>query len=105
MKRFLIRYTYRLDDASVGEWHRRVAQFISALENDPELKGRITYRCMKTRDGADYYHLAEAADDEAIKALGQREFFKRYTEETKRVAGGAVEVSPLETVAETGRST
>jgi hypothetical protein len=104
MKRFLIAYTFRLDSASVGEWHRRVAEFISALESDPELKGRITYRCMKTKDGADYYHLAEAVDDEAIKALGQREFFKRYTEETKRVAGGVVAVSPLETIAETARS-
>jgi hypothetical protein len=104
MKRFLIAYTFRLDSASVGEWHRRVAEFISALESDPELKGRITYRCMKTKDGADYYHFAEAVDDEAIKALGQREFFKRYTEETKRVAGGVVAVSPLEVIAETARS-
>jgi quinol monooxygenase YgiN len=104
MKRFLITYTYRLENGSVEDWHRHVAEFISAVDNDPELKGRINYSCMKARDGAAYYHLAEAADDEAIKALQQREFFKRYTEETKRVAGGAVEVSPLETIAETGRS-
>jgi hypothetical protein len=101
MKRFLIKYTYRLESGSVEEWHRHVAEFISALGSDPELKGRITYRCMKARDSADYYHLAEAADDEAPKLLSQREFFKRYTEETKRVASGAVEVLPLDTIAET----
>lgn len=101
MKRFLITYTYRPESGPVEEWHRRVAEFISVLDKDPALKGKITYRCMKVKDGAVYYHLAEAADDQAIKALTQSEFFKRYTEETKRVAGGAVEVSTLETIAET----
>jgi hypothetical protein len=104
MKRFLITYTYGLENGSQAEWHRHVAEFIAALDSDPELHGRIGYRCLKARDGASYYHLAEAADDEAIKTLQQREFFKRYTEETKRVAGGAVAVSPLECIAETGRS-
>jgi quinol monooxygenase YgiN len=104
MKRFLITYTYRPETGSAEAWHRSVAEFISAIENDPGLKGRITYRCMKARDGLAYYHLAEAADDEAIKALQQREYFKRYTEETKRVAGGVVEVLPLETIAETKSS-
>jgi hypothetical protein len=56
---------------------------------------------MKIRDDSAYYHLATAADDQAIKTLQQREFFKRYTETTKRVAGGDVVVSPLEIIAET----
>jgi quinol monooxygenase YgiN len=101
MKRFLITYTYRPEAGPAEEWHRCVAEFISALDNDPGLSRRITYRCMKARDGLAYFHLAEGADDEAIKALQQREYFKRYTEETKRVAGGVVEVLPLETIAET----
>ena len=101
MKRTLITYTFRLDDGSVEAWHRSVAEFISALENDPELKSKITYRCMKGKDSAVYYHLAESADDEATKTLVSRDFFKRYTEETKRVAGGAILVTALETIAET----
>ena len=56
---------------------------------------------MKIRDGADYFHFAAAADETAIKALQSREFFKRYTEKTKQVAGGEVTVSPLEIIAET----
>jgi len=44
---------------------------------------------------------AAAADEEAIQALQSRAFFSRYTEQTKRVAGGEVEVLPLETIAET----
>jgi hypothetical protein len=101
MKRFLIRYTFSLDDDSVDEWHEHVAAFIAEIENDPELTGRLSYRCLKIRDGREYLHLAEPTDDEAIAVLQGREYFKRYTEESKRVGGGSIEVSPLETIAET----
>jgi len=101
MKSFLITYNFRLDPASEAAWHRRVAEFIAAIDGDPELHGKINYRCLKARDGNGYTHLAEAADDQAIQALQQRAFFKSYTEETKRVAGGEVTVSPFETLAET----
>jgi len=104
MKRFLIKYTFGLEAAAVEAWHGRVGEFIAALDADPVLKGRVTYRCMKARDGADYYHLAEAVDDAAVQALQEREFFKRYTAETRRVAGaGAVVVVPLDTIAESAR--
>jgi hypothetical protein len=56
---------------------------------------------MKIRDSADYLHLATAADDQAIKALQQSPFFAGYTEKTRKVAGGAVDVLPLEIIAET----
>jgi len=100
-KRFLIRYKFSLDSGSVDEWHDHVAAFISEIERDPDLNGRLAYRRFKIRDGEEYLHLAEPADDEAIAVLQGREYFKRYTEETKRVGGGVVEVTPLETIAET----
>jgi hypothetical protein len=56
---------------------------------------------MKIRDSSDYYHLAMAADDQAVKTLPERDFFKHYTEATKAVSGGGVEVLPLEIIAET----
>jgi hypothetical protein len=99
MKHFLIRYTR--SGGTEEAWHQDIAAFISELDNDPDLKGKIVYRCMKVRDDTSYYHLAAAADEQAIKALQQREFFKRYTEKTRLVAGGEVSVSPLEVVAET----
>src|SRR5262245_21468461 len=101
MKRFMIHYRFRLDDEAVEAWHRAVAEFISRVDSDPRLGGRVGYRCMKAKERGEYYHLAEAVDDDAIQALVQSDFFKRYTEETKRVAGGDVEVVPLETIAET----
>ena len=101
MKHFLIKYRFKAGTRE--EWHQAIAAFIAALDSDPALKGKITYRCMKSQEGLDYYHLASAADGEAIKALQEREFFKLYTEKTKLVAGGEVEVLPLEVIAETAQ--
>ena len=101
MKQFLIKY--RLTNGPEERWHQDIVQFISALDNDPALSGKISYRCLKARGGSDYYHLAAAADDQAIQALQSREFFSRYTEQTKLAAGGEVEVLPLEIIAQTKR--
>ena len=73
----------------------------ASLDGDPALKGKIGYRCMKGRDGSDYYHIATVFDDTARIALQERAFFKYYTEATKLVSGGSVEVVPLEMIAET----
>jgi hypothetical protein len=100
MKQFLIKY--RRDNVSEEQWHQDIARFIAALDSDPAVKGKISYRCLKNRKGTDYYHLATAADDQAIQALQSQEFFKHYNEQTRlAAAGGEVEVLPLEIVAET----
>jgi hypothetical protein len=88
-------------NGTTEEWHREIGRFIAALDNDAELKGKIIYRCMKNRDDSSYYHLASAADEQAIKTLQARDFFKHYTEKTRQVAGGDVVVTPMELIAET----
>jgi hypothetical protein len=99
MKHFMIKYQFA--NGTTEEWHREIGRFISALDHDPELKGKIIYRCMKNRDDSSYYHLAAAADEQAIKTLQARDFFKHYTEKTRQVAGGEVVVTPIELIAET----
>jgi hypothetical protein len=99
MKHFMIKY--RFANGTTEEWHREIGRFIAALNNDPELKGKIIYRVMKNRDDTSYCHLAAAADEQAIKTLQQRDFFKHYTEKTRQVAGGEVVVTPIELIAET----
>jgi hypothetical protein len=99
MKHFMIRYQFA--NGSREDWHRDIEDFIAAIGSDPELKGRISYRCMKNRDDASYFHLAAAADDQAVKALQSRDFFKRYSEKTRQVAGGEVVVTPIDLIAET----
>ena len=99
MKTFLIKYQFK--EGSPEEWHGHIGRFIAALDSDPDLKGRISYRCMKEKSGPGYYHLATPTTDEAATALQNKDFFRPYTEETRRVAGGLVEVVPLEVIAET----
>ncbi len=99
MKRFLIKY--RFSAGMREDWHAEIARFIAALDRDPALKGRISYRCMRAREGDEYYHLATTADDTAAKELTQRDFFKHYTAATKHASSGTVEVLPLDVIAET----
>jgi hypothetical protein len=99
MKYFLIRY--RFQDGAREDWHREIAAFIAALNADPDVAGRITYRCMRRRDTDEYFHVAGTADDQAAKVLQSRAWFKHYTEETKRASGGTVEVVPLDVIAQT----
>ena len=99
MKHFLIKY--RLSNKSEEAWRKDIARFVAALEADPALAGKISYCATKRRDGADYYHLATAVDDDAVKALGESEFFKTYSELTRSVSGGELEVLPLEVIAQT----
>jgi hypothetical protein len=99
MNHFLIKY--RFATGSPDEWHAEIGRFIAALENDPALAGKISYRSLKAKAGSDYYHLAAAVDDATAKALGERDFFSHYTEQSDRVSGGTVEVVPLEMIAET----
>jgi hypothetical protein len=100
MKHFMIKYQFA--NGTTEAWHQEVAHFIAAINGDPELKGKIRYRVMKNRDDASYFHLAAAADEQAVKTLQSRDFFKHYTEKTRQVAGGEVTVTPIEVIAETG---
>lgn len=99
MKRSLIRYQFKVGTEEA--WHQQVAEFIAALDTDPDLKGKVSYRCIKEKNGTGYYHLAAALDDATVAALQGKEFFKRYQAETRRVGGGEVQVVGLEVVAET----
>ena len=99
MKQFLIKY--RRTNGSTEDWHREIGTFIAEIDSDPALKGKVGYRCLKARDGTDYYHLATPKDDEAAKILQSRAFFSDYTAKTRHASNNGVEVVPLEVIAET----
>ncbi len=99
MKHFLI--TYRLADGMEDRRHRDIEAFIAALDADPDLRGKVSYLTMKRAGTRDYLHVAAASDEAAVKLLGSREFFSRYTGQTEATADGEVEVTPLEIIAET----
>src|SRR5262249_16480130 len=99
MKQFLIKY--RQTNGTTEDWHKEIAKFIAGIEGDPAIQGKVGYRCMKARDGQDYFHIATVLDDSAPFALQNPASFKTYTENTGEISGGTVEVVPLETSAAT----
>ncbi|KJC42655.1 hypothetical protein UP06_23105 [Bradyrhizobium sp. LTSP857] len=99
MKHFMIRYEFK--HGTTEAWHQEIGRFIKAINDDDELKGRVGYRCLKNRDDGHYFHLASVTDDAAQKALQSRDFFKHYTEMTRKVAGGEVTVTPIEMIDQT----
>ena len=99
MKQFLI--SYRFSEGSEADWQAEIKRFITALSNDPEFRGKIAYRCLKSAKGPEYYHLATPVDEEAVKLLGKRDYFKHYSEQMEFVSKGTVTVTPLEFIAET----
>ena len=99
MKHFMIRYRFKT--GTKEDWHRAIADFVAHVDGNPALKGKIRYRVVNVRGSDQYYHLAAAADDQAIQTLQSQDFFKSYNAETRRIAGGEVEVVPLDVIAET----
>ena len=99
MKQFMIRYQFK--NGTPEAWHKEIGRFIKAINDDPELKGRVSYRCIKNRDDGHYFHLAGVTDDDAQMLLQSRDFFKHYTEMTRQVAGGEVTVTPIELIDQT----
>ena len=91
--------TYTFETGERDAWHREIMAFIAHLDSDPDLKGRIAYRCLKERKGDRYFHFAAAVDDAAVKALQDKPFYRAYQEATRRAGGGKVEVIGLETIA------
>ena len=100
MKHFMIRYEFK--SGTTEAWHQEIGRFIKAIDSDPELKGRLSYRVLKNRDDSHYFHLASVTDEAAQKTLQSRDFFKAYTEMTRKVAaGGEVTVTPIEVIGAT----
>jgi quinol monooxygenase YgiN len=99
MPQSIIAYTFKT--GSEEAWRRRIATMIGEMNADPDLTGRIAYRVLKERNGQRYWHVASAVDDDALKALQGKDYFRSYQAATREAAAGTLEVIGTETVAET----
>ncbi|HVY20583.1 MAG TPA: hypothetical protein VHA70_10965 [Bauldia sp.] len=99
MPQSIIVYTFKTGPRD--EWRRQITAMVAEMNGDPDLKGRISYRVLKERNGDRYWHVASAVDDAALKALQSKDYFRRYQAATREISGGTVEVIGTETMAET----
>ena len=90
-----IRYTTQ---GPSEEWEREVNAFIAAIDGDPSLRGRISYRCFKEKDGVSFYHAAAAVDDAAVADLKEKPFFKPYSTKLRAVAKSGPEFTQMQLV-------
>src|ERR1700722_18145990 len=90
-----IRYTLHTPSE---EWEREVVAFIDAVECDPSLSGRISYRSYKGPDGVSFCHMSGAADAGALADLMAKPFFKQYAARVKEVSKSGPEVTQLNLV-------
>jgi hypothetical protein len=79
-------------------WEREILAFIHAIDRDPSLRERVSYRCLKQQDGVTYCHLAAAVDDSAVDDLKRKEFFKPYSERLRTVAQSGPDFTKLQVV-------
>ena len=91
----LIRYTVK---APTDEWEREVLAFIQAIDREPSLCGRVSYRCFRQADGVSYCHVAAAVDDSAVDDLKQKPFFKPYSARLRAVAESGPDFTKLQAV-------
>jgi hypothetical protein len=94
----LIRYAIREPSE---DWEREVSAFIQAIDRDPSLRGRVSYRCLKESDGVSFCHIAAAVNDSAVEDLKERPFFKPYSAKLRAIATRGPEFTKLQVVGET----
>ena len=82
----LIQYDY---DGDEGEWMAACEAFVSAIDADPRLKGKFSYRINKSADGVGRVHVGSWDTEETVKHLQSQDFFKAFAAkvETRTLQG------------------
>ena len=103
MKHFLIKYRFK--DGSRGGVARadRAVHRRRRGRRDPERPDRLSLHESRQRVRRVLPPRRHRRTTKLRKALQSRDFFKAYTDETKRVSGGTLEVLPLAIIAEKRR--
>ncbi len=94
----LIQYNY---DGDEGEWMTAVEAFVGAVDADPALRGKFSYRVNIAGDGVGRAHVGRWDAEETLAHLQAQDFFKRFAAKVSEFAGGAPNATRLRLAAET----
>ncbi len=95
----LIQYDYDGDEAA---WLSAAEDFVAAIDNDPVLRGKFSYRVNIAADGVGRAHVGRWDSDETLAHLQSQDFFKTFAAKVGEFAGGAQNATRLRLAAETG---
>ena len=94
----LIQYNY---DGDEGAWMAAVEEFTAAIDADPALAGKFSYRVNIAADGVGRVHVGRWDAEETVAHLQGQDFFKRFAAKIGEFAGGAPNATRLRLAAET----
>jgi len=94
----LIQYNY---DGDEGEWLTAVEEFVAAVDADPALRGKFSYRVDIAADGVGRVHVGHWDAEETLAHLQAQDFFKRFAAKVGEFAGGAPNATRLRLAVET----
>lgn len=84
MNGIVIQYQYSGDEAA---WEKATSDFVAALEADSQLDGGFHYMVTKSREGDTRTHIGRWRDDETLKLMQSRDYFKTFAGILKEMAG------------------
>lgn len=94
----LIQYDYVGDE---GEWMAACEAFVAAIDADPDLTGKFSYRISKAPDGVGRVHVGRWEAKETLAHLQAQDFFQTFAEKIGEFSGGKRTATPLELAAGT----
>jgi len=94
----LIQYDYDGDESA---WQTAVEGFVTAIDADPDLRGKFSYRVNTAADGVGRVHVGRWDKEETLAHLQAQDFFKQFAAKVGEFAGGSPNVTRLRQAAGT----
>lgn len=85
MRGITITYKYSGDETI---WHNAMSDFISAIDNDPEIAGKFTYQVATADDKETRFHWGRWDSAETLKHVQAQDYFRTFAGRVKEFAGG-----------------
>jgi len=87
-----ITYTYDGDEA---QWDTLCTNFVQAIDDDAEVKGRFSYAVQRGKDATSRVHVGRWDAPETVAKLQSRDYFKTFSEGLKALAGETLKTQPF----------
>ncbi|MBT7664936.1 MAG: hypothetical protein HN608_08420, partial [Rhodospirillaceae bacterium] len=94
----LIQYDY---DGDEGPWLAAAEEFVAAIDADPALHGKFSYRVNVAPDGVGRVHVGEWDSEETLSHLQSQDFFKTFAAKIGEFSGSGPNATRLSLAAET----
>ncbi len=94
----LIQYDYDGDEAP---WLAAIEAFVTAIDADPDLRRKFSYRVATAADGVGRVHVGRWDSEATLAHLQSQEFFKQFAGKIGEFSGGGPNATRLQLAAET----